>query len=120
VHENPTVLTRQDWRGPQAAWGPDGLGFWLIEAPQDGTYDIAVRFVPRNEPTQAHVEFGSTKLDQEIDPGSQICTFRGVKIPSGRYQIEAWLGAHPEKSGGGVLDVSLNRNDPPRPTQNRD
>ncbi len=26
--ENPARLTRQDWRGPQAAWTPTGLGHW--------------------------------------------------------------------------------------------
>ena len=31
AHENPTVLTRQDWRGPDASWGPKGLGFWEVQ-----------------------------------------------------------------------------------------
>jgi len=26
--QNPVRLTRQDWRGPEAAWSPKGLGHW--------------------------------------------------------------------------------------------
>ena len=37
-----TVLTRQDWRGPQASWAPKGLGYWELAVPQDGKFAITV------------------------------------------------------------------------------
>ena len=35
-HENPVVLTRQDWRGPKATWRPDGLGYWEVDVRDRG------------------------------------------------------------------------------------
>jgi len=110
-HENPTVLTRQDWRGSHASWQSDAFGFWEIEAPQEGTYDVAVRYTPRPEPIEAHLGFGKIQLKQKTEPGSQICTFHAVKIPAGKYEAEAWLGLDKNKSGGGVQDVTLTRTD---------
>lgn len=111
THENPTVLTRQDWRGPHANWKQDGFGVWEVEAPHAGTYDVAIRHTPRPEPAEAHLAVGPVNVEQKTDPGSQLCTFRSVRIPSGRFRIEAWLGADKTKSGGGVLDVSLTQVD---------
>lgn len=116
-HENPTVLTRQDWRGPRATWNRDGFGFWEVEAPQAGTYDVSVRHTPRVEPGEAHLNVGSVRVQQKTEPGSQICTFRSVQIPSGQFRVEAWLGADQAKTGGGVLDVSILRVDPAPPAK---
>jgi arylsulfatase A-like enzyme len=115
AHENPTVLTRQDWRGPHANWKQDGFGVWEIEAPQAGTYDVSIRHTPRPEPAEAHLALGPVNVEQKTDPGSQICTFRAVEIPSGKFQLEAWLGNDKNKTGGGVQDVSVRRVDPVRP-----
>src|SRR5205814_1227800 len=41
-----TVLTRQDWRGPQAGWGPKSLGYWEVHVAREGRYDLALRFPP--------------------------------------------------------------------------
>ena len=42
-HENPTRLTRQDWRGPRAGdWEGNGLGYWEVTIPAAGTFDVAV------------------------------------------------------------------------------
>src|SRR5262249_11813214 len=40
-HENPTRLTRQDWRGPRAGWTPTSLGHWEVTVARAGTYDVA-------------------------------------------------------------------------------
>ena len=29
--ENPVLLTRQDWRGSGASWGPKGIGYWEVK-----------------------------------------------------------------------------------------
>src|SRR5262249_13715529 len=31
AQQNPTTLTRQDWRGPRAGWGPKALGHWEVQ-----------------------------------------------------------------------------------------
>jgi len=45
-----TVLTRQDWRGPQANWNPKGLGYWELAVPEGGKYRVTVDF---DRPSQA-------------------------------------------------------------------
>jgi arylsulfatase A-like enzyme len=42
AHENPTLLTRQDWRGPKAGWGKDSAGHWEVDAAA-GEYEVTVR-----------------------------------------------------------------------------
>ncbi len=37
-----TVLTRQDWRGPEANWAPTGLGFWELAVPEGGRFRATV------------------------------------------------------------------------------
>src|SRR5262249_43022558 len=49
AHEDPVLLTRQDWRGPKAGWGPGDLGYWWIEVARAGTYDLTLRFAARPE-----------------------------------------------------------------------
>ncbi|MCA9438211.1 MAG: arylsulfatase, partial [Candidatus Omnitrophica bacterium] len=39
THETSTVLTRQDWRGPQANWGPNGVGYWEVTVAEPSKFD---------------------------------------------------------------------------------
>jgi hypothetical protein len=44
-HENPAVLTRQDWRGPRAGWGPKDLGYWDVDIAEAGDFEITIHLV---------------------------------------------------------------------------
>ena len=46
--ENPTLLTRQDWRGPKASWDAGGLGYYETDVRRAGLYRATLRF-PRTE-----------------------------------------------------------------------
>ena len=35
--ENPTILTRQDWRGPRSGWGLNDQGHWEVEVSRSGS-----------------------------------------------------------------------------------
>ena len=41
--ENPVRLSRQDWRGPKAAWTPEAVGHWEVTIERDGRYEVTVR-----------------------------------------------------------------------------
>ena len=44
-HEQRSVLTRQDWRHVTGRpWGRDSNGFWLLEAPESGAYEVEMIF----------------------------------------------------------------------------
>ena len=42
AQENPVLLTRQDWRGGGASWGPGGIGYWEVKVVARGPYEIEV------------------------------------------------------------------------------
>lgn len=41
--ENPVRLSRQDWRGPKASWGPGGAGHWEVRFDRPGRYRVTAR-----------------------------------------------------------------------------
>ncbi len=43
-HENPVVLTRQNWRSDKAWSAEESMGYWMLHAPNPGTFDVRVRF----------------------------------------------------------------------------
>lgn len=100
-HENPVVLTRQDWRyeGDGNGWDRDAQGYWLLHVVDDGPYDLHVRFDAEDAPGTLQVEAGGVKLQQEIDAGAASVTFRGVQFPEGDLRLDATL-THPGKSRG--------------------
>ena len=67
-HENPTVLTRQDWRGAAATWSPKGLGHWEIAVPEDGTFEVTCDFDLPKRPAEIHFSVQSVALSKRIDP----------------------------------------------------
>lgn len=41
-HENPVLLSRQDWRGPKAGWGAKDIGYWEVDVRRVGKYELEV------------------------------------------------------------------------------
>ena len=39
-HENPVMLTRQDWRGAGAGWAADSAGHWEVQVAAAGKYEV--------------------------------------------------------------------------------
>ena len=44
--ENPVLLTRQDWRGSGANWGPKGVGYWEVNVVAAGAIRSQAAFRP--------------------------------------------------------------------------
>jgi arylsulfatase A-like enzyme len=91
AEENPTILTRQDWRGPRAGWDKDSLGYWEIAAAHGGSYDINITFAPVSAERILHFSCGLAKLTQQIQPNSKQHTFTKVDLRPGALRLEAWL-----------------------------
>ncbi len=105
--ENPTILTRQDWRGPRADTPPHALGFWEVEVAKSGQFDITLHVTPRPFPSTAHVAFGTPKGEQALVTGQTECSFPGVELPAGPGRLEAWITWN--KTTAGVLDMTVRR-----------
>jgi arylsulfatase A-like enzyme len=111
-HENPTRLTRQDWRGPRNTdWnGPNSLGFWLVNVPTAGTFDVAVRLKDVKDGSTLRFRLGDVTAEEKVaaTPMKQV-TFHGLKLPAGDMKLEAWVDRGGESFG--AWDVELKRVD---------
>jgi len=94
--ENPTILTRQDWRGPRAGWGPNDLGSWEVEVAREGRFDLTAHLTPRRFPTVAHVKLRGASREIKLGPDAAECTFADLPLTAGPAQLEAWAEVPPE------------------------
>ncbi|MEW6237364.1 MAG: arylsulfatase [Candidatus Omnitrophota bacterium] len=105
-YENPTILTRQDWRGPRAGWSKDSLGYWEVETAAAGTYKIILRFDPVQNASEAHFQLSSATATQPIQKGEDSCIFSSVSLNSGAGRLEAWIESNGNSVGVNYVDVS--------------
>ena len=106
--ENPTVLTRQDWRGPQASWGPKGLGYWEVHVQNAGMYDVTVTLPADVKAADVHFNLGEATARRMRKEGSTL-TFEGVTLAQGPGRLEAWFGDGDAKRGVWSVEVQRSR-----------
>jgi arylsulfatase A-like enzyme len=105
AQENPVLLTRQDWRGPKAAWRPDSLGHWEVQVARPGTYDVTLLFAPSDQDRTAHFELAGVSLMQKIPAKSKRLTFTAVRLPRQPGRLEAWLVQGDKTMGVSYVEV---------------
>jgi arylsulfatase A-like enzyme len=90
--ENPVILTKQDWRGPKAGWGPRDQGHWLVKVVAEGRFDVTVH-VPEDVKTGVvHFRYGEAFHGKRLEAGATAVTFPNVALPEGNGRVEAWIG----------------------------
>lgn len=104
--DNPAVLTRQDWRGAEAGWGPRNRGHWEVEVPHPVTCDVRVLFRALPSPGKAHVKLGSLALEKGVEAGARECSFEAVNLPAGPGRLEPWIESGQETFGADYVLVS--------------
>ncbi len=104
-HENPTVLTRQDWR--QGTWAPRSIGHWELHVADAGTYDILLDFDPEAEPATATLQIGAAQRQASVAASASTCAFHALQLPAGDTRLEAWL-THPGAARG-VYQVTVTK-----------
>jgi arylsulfatase/arylsulfatase A len=105
AHENPVVLTRQDWRG--ANWAPNDNGYWEVRVTEGATYDVTLLFAPRDEATTARLTVGAVREARNVEAGAKSVVFRGLKLPRGDARLTATVGEGDKI--GGVMFVEVSR-----------
>jgi len=104
-HENPTILTRQDWRGPRAGWGANSLGHWEVTVASEGKYEIKLRFRRMRTPAEAHFRLGGAALKKPLEKGATSCLFESVALKPGEGRLEAWVKLGEKTVGVSYVDV---------------
>jgi hypothetical protein len=104
--ENPTALTRQDWRGPRAGWRPADQGYWDVEVGQAGKYDLTVQLAKVPGATAVHLKIGDADVEQPITPEQTEVKFGPLLLPAGPTRIEPWVVREGETVGVRSAEVA--------------
>jgi arylsulfatase/arylsulfatase A len=107
-HENPVVLTRQDWRHIKGrTWAPDSNGYWELFAATSGKYDVRLRFPVLKTDAKATLEISDDRLTADINRGTAEYTFKSVSIRRGETRLLAVLSDGKGTKGPWQVDVFL-------------
>ena len=82
--ENPVVLTRQDWRGPKAAWTPEAVGHWDVDVARPGTYRISATF-QNGAKGETTLEVAGKSVTAPVKDGS--VEFPKLELPQGATEL---------------------------------
>ena len=105
TRESPTVLTRQDWRGPRAGWEVNDLGYWEVLVVRAGAFGFTLHVAPRRFSTTVHLSLNGTRRERTLSAGATECGFDAVPVQAGPGRLEAWVEGN--RSHAGVLDVTV-------------
>jgi arylsulfatase A-like enzyme len=105
-HENPSVLTRQDWRGAES-WRDGNVGYWEVKVARSGVYDILLTFPQTKAPGVAQFRFNNVAVQQPIGQGITTCRFHDVPIRAADGQLHAYVEV--EGNPEGVTLVTVER-----------
>jgi arylsulfatase A-like enzyme len=104
-HENPVLLTSQDWRGRKAGLRADALYHWDVNIVAAATFDIRIQFKPPKTAGEVQLAIGSIKLSQAIQPGTAETVFKNVHLSNGRAEIEAAIRTKSSENGVQYVEV---------------
>ncbi|MFO0966390.1 MAG: arylsulfatase [Gemmataceae bacterium] len=88
---DPVVLTKQDWRGPKASWGPTGQGYWELKVAAAGTFEVSVHLPEKAPAGVVHLKIGGKETARRAEE-SQV-TFEDINLSAGNVRLEAWLAS---------------------------
>ena len=104
-HENPVVLTRQDWRHTNGRpWARDSMGHWLLTA-KKGTADVHCRFTPSPSAGTATLRINDQQLTVKLSANATTCDFSDVAMPAGPVSLAVELSHDGKKRGVHQADV---------------
>lgn len=104
-HENPVHLSRQDWRGPLAGWGPKSLGYWEVDVRRPGRYAVTLHVAPQPKARTARFKFGAVEASAAMDAGAKSVTLKDVKLGKCEGRLEAWVEDEEKTVGVQYVEV---------------
>jgi len=105
-HENPVVLTRQDWRHiKDKPWDPKSNGYWELYAAASGKYDVKLRFPELKADARATLDVAGKRLNAQIQKGAAEYIFEAVSISRGDIRLLAAITTGQETRGPWKVDV---------------
>jgi len=106
-HENPVILTRQDWRIVGSdGYGDKNLGYWEVEVASAGNYEVQLRFPKQEAAGQIEFALGDAQAAGSFTAGAESITVGPFALPVGPGQLEARLIRAGETVGVKYVDVT--------------
>ncbi len=104
-HENPVVLTRQDWRS-EAGWSAEGAnGYWRLYAAVSGKYDFKVRLDSKKENGEVELTAGGLTKKTNFTGYQNEFFFRGVELNRGNLDLQINIKSNGKTYGPWHVDV---------------
>jgi len=97
-HENPSVLTRQDWRGTES-WHDGQVGYWVVNVAEAGRYRVTVQYPKSGGGGEAVFKLNGVELKQEVPKETKRFAFLETQIPAGDGRLETWLAKGDKRDG---------------------
>jgi hypothetical protein len=104
--EPTTVLTRQDWRHTSGQpWGRKSNGFWLLDAPERGEYEVEVILKPDHSQSKATINVQSEWDQTSVQASVTISAdqVRGlpvrIELPAGKLRLAVSVVSDDQVSG---------------------
>ncbi|MBC8167090.1 MAG: arylsulfatase [Bryobacteraceae bacterium] len=105
AHENPVILTRQDWRGRSAGWVDGSLGYWEVNVAVAAQYEFRVRIPPSKAAGTARLELNGASLEVAYQVGATDIEMGRTTVRAGEGRLEAELESGGVKSGAHYVTV---------------
>jgi arylsulfatase A-like enzyme len=99
THENPSLLTRQDWRGPNAGWTAGDEGYWEVSIDRAGKYRVTLRADAKGV---GHAAIGKSVGQSTFANGKAVVE---VNFPKGDGRLETWIVEGEKRFGPKYLEV---------------
>ncbi len=91
-NENPSVLTRQNWRHYMGRpWARDSNGYWQIEVGAAGLYDIELSFPEIAEDGMARIKIAGRENVLFLKKGARRTLFESLRLPAGFTRLKAFV-----------------------------
>ena len=103
--ENPSTLTRQDWRGPGATWNKEGLGHWRVRIAKPASYTFTARFPALASDATIELSIGEAKIQHRAAAGATSVTFERVALPANEAELHCTITADGKSVGPHYIDV---------------
>jgi len=105
-HENPVVLTRQDWRHIKGRpWGADSNGYWMLYVVRPGRYDVRLRFRPDPSPGEVVLELGGKRCKKSFEKNQEEVLFKAISMDRGSVDLKATLKLSGKTRGPWQVEV---------------
>jgi arylsulfatase/arylsulfatase A len=115
-HENPTVLTRQDWRlypGVEEAWDTEHPGYWPIRIAEAGRYRVRIAVPNPGQSAMVRFRCGGVERSETITRGwgtpTKVVWFDELPLPAGEHDLEAWFNLDGGRQRLGAWNIEIRR-----------